>query len=76
MTLNERVDYFGTTVNIAARVQDLSDGRDVMASGSIFGERNALDYLREKGWLSESFTTSLKGPKSSYEVHKLHSRGD
>jgi class 3 adenylate cyclase len=33
VTLNERIDYFGTTVNIAARVKGLSDGRDVMASG-------------------------------------------
>ena len=72
VTLNERIDYFGTTVNIAARVQGLSDGRDVMASGAIFDESNAAEYLEEKGWSSEPFTTSLKGLKSSYQVHKLH----
>jgi class 3 adenylate cyclase len=72
VTLNERIDYFGTTVNMAARVQGLSDGRDVMASGAIFGESNAAAFLREKGWASESFTTSLKGLKSSYQVYKLH----
>ena len=72
VTLNERIDYFGTTVNMAARVQGLSDGRDVMASGAIFGESNAAEYLRERGWASESFTTSLKGLKSSYQVFKLH----
>jgi len=72
VTLNERIDYFGTTVNIAARVQGLSDGRDVMASGAIFGESNAAEYLRKKGWASEPFTTSLKGLKSSYEMNKLH----
>ncbi len=75
VTLNERLDYFGTTVNIAARVQGLSDGRDVMASGAIFGEANAAEYLGEKGWASESFTTSLKGLKSSYQVYKLHAPG-
>ncbi|MGA2639616.1 MAG: adenylate/guanylate cyclase domain-containing protein, partial [Spirochaetia bacterium] len=72
VTLNERIDYFGTTVNIAARVQGLSDGRDVMATGTIFGESNAAEFLRQKGWASEPFTTSLKGLKSSYQVHKLH----
>jgi len=72
VTLNERIDYFGTTVNIAARVQGLSDGRDVMASGAIFGESNAAEFLRDKGWASEPFTTSLKGLKASYQVHKLH----
>ncbi|MGA2379609.1 MAG: DUF5939 domain-containing protein, partial [Spirochaetia bacterium] len=69
---HERIDYFGTTVNIAARVQGLSDGRDVMATGAIFGESNAAEFLRGKGWSSEPFTTSLKGLKSSYQVHKLH----
>ena len=72
VTLNERIDYFGTTVNIAARVQGLSDGRDVMASGAIFNESNAAELLREKGWANEPFTTSLKGLKASYQVHKLH----
>ena len=75
VSLNERIDYFGTTVNIAARVQGLSDGRDVMASGAIFGESNAAEFLREKGWASEPFTTSLKGLKSNYQVYKLHSPG-
>ena len=72
VTLNERIDYFGTTVNIAARVQGLSDGRDVMASGAIFEETGAAGILKERGWADESFTTSLKGLKSSYVVHKMH----
>ena len=41
VTLNERIDYFGTTVNVAARIQGLSDGRDVMASDAIFKESGA-----------------------------------
>jgi adenylate cyclase len=75
VTLNERIDYFGTTVNIAARVQGLSDGRDVMASGAIFNEGGAAEILRAKGWADEPFTTSLKGLKASYQVHKLHAPG-
>ena len=43
-----------------------------MASGAIFSESDAADYLRGKGWASEPFTTSLKGLKASYQVHKLH----
>jgi class 3 adenylate cyclase len=75
VTLNERIDYFGTTVNIAARVQGLSDGRDVMASEAIFREGDAVEYLKAKGWASEDFTTSLKGLKASYKVFKLHAPG-
>ncbi len=75
VTLNERLDYFGTTVNIAARVQGLSDGRDVMASGAIFSESNAAELLKARRWASDSFSTSLKGLKSTYQVWKLHSPG-
>ena len=71
VTLNERLDYFGTTVNIAARVQGLSDGRDVMASQAIFGESEAAPYLAERKWTADPFTTSLKGLKSSYTIHKM-----
>jgi adenylate cyclase len=71
VTLNERLDYFGTTVNIAARVQGLSDGSNIMASGAIFGASDAEERVRGRGWMHESFVTSLKGLKASYEVHKL-----
>jgi hypothetical protein len=53
-------------------VQGLSDGRDVMASGAIFAESCAAESLKARGWTAEAFTTSLKGLKSSYQVHKLH----
>jgi class 3 adenylate cyclase len=33
--LNDRQDYFGQTVNIAARVQGLADSRSVFASGAV-----------------------------------------
>jgi len=71
VTLNERLDYFGTTVNIAARVQGLSDGRDVMISDAFYRESDARPYLEKKKWDGEPFSTSLKGLKSSYTVHKL-----
>jgi adenylate cyclase len=72
VTLNERIDYFGTTVNVAARVQGLSDGRDVMASEAIYRESGAGEYLRSKGWANDPFVTSLKGLKASYQVYKIH----
>ena len=74
VTLNDRLDYFGTTVNIAARVQGLSDGRDIMASASLFTESDAAAWLASKGWINAPFVTSLKGLKASYQVHKMHRR--
>jgi adenylate cyclase len=71
VTSNDRLDYFGTTVNIAARVQALSDGRNIMASKALFGESGALEYLSGRHWSSDSFVTSLKGIRASHEVWKL-----
>ena len=35
VTLNDRLDYFGQTVNIAARVQSLADARSIFATRSV-----------------------------------------
>jgi class 3 adenylate cyclase len=44
VTLNERLDYFGSTVNLASRLVDLSDGTDLVFSSAILDdpEVNAL----------------------------------
>ena len=36
VTLNDRLDYFGQTVNIAARVQHLADADDIYLSEAVF----------------------------------------
>jgi class 3 adenylate cyclase len=72
VTLNDRLDYFGTTVNIAARVQGLSDGRDIMASEAVFAQGDGVDYLRQRSWNGDAFVTSLKGLKASYQVHRIY----
>src|SRR4029453_6251333 len=35
VTLNDRLDYFGSTVNLAARLQGLSTGAEVIVSGPV-----------------------------------------
>jgi len=72
VTLNDRIDYFGTSVNIAARVQGLSDGRTVMVSDSVFRETHPED---DRLWQWERFETSLKGLKDRYTVYKGALRG-
>ena len=37
VTLNERQDYFGQTVNIAARVQGLATSRSIFATAPVVG---------------------------------------
>ena len=46
VTLNDRQDYFGQTVNIASRVQCLAVSRSILATGSIVDHPQALRAAR------------------------------
>jgi class 3 adenylate cyclase len=61
VTLNERLDYFGSTVNMAARLEGLSSGNDVIISRAIFEDASVADLLNSGGYEVEPFERSLKG---------------
>jgi len=39
VTLNENLDYFGQTVNVAARVQALADAEEICLSEAVYSPR-------------------------------------
>jgi class 3 adenylate cyclase len=45
VTLNERLDYFGQTVNLAARLQGESRGDDVVVSTGLVATAGAVELL-------------------------------
>ena len=49
VVLNDRQDYFGTTVNIAARVQALADSRTILATRSVVTDPQASALLETSG---------------------------
>ncbi|MCC6574094.1 MAG: adenylate/guanylate cyclase domain-containing protein [Planctomycetes bacterium] len=61
VTLNERLDYFGTTVNLAARVESLSEGGDILTTASTAEHAAAEDVLKPRGWNAERISASAKG---------------
>ena len=61
VTLNDRLDYFGSTVNMAARLEGLSSGHDVIISGSVYEDTSVRRLLEEKRLSAEEFDMSLKG---------------
>jgi len=61
VTLNDRLDYFGSTVNMAARLEGLSSGRDVIISGSVYEDTKVRELLAEKRLSAVEFDMSLKG---------------
>jgi len=61
MEANGVIDYFGTTVNMAARIQSKAAGREVTMSELIRGSQGVREYLDGKGLLSKETQKILKG---------------
>jgi class 3 adenylate cyclase len=59
VTLNDRLDYFGSTVNLAARLQGESAGGDIVLSQTMAGEPGLADRLGALGAVAE--TARVKG---------------
>lgn len=73
VTLNERLDYFGTTVNVAARVQNESIGEDIVLSEDILtdpGVQAMMGVLPIRR--SEPFEVSLKGLAKPFALTRVH----
>ncbi|TMJ96538.1 MAG: adenylate/guanylate cyclase domain-containing protein [Actinobacteria bacterium] len=61
ITQNERLDYFGSTVNVAARLVDLSSGSDVVVSEAVLEDPEVAAELAGSGMGAEPFEATLKG---------------
>ncbi|HEY2111978.1 MAG TPA: hypothetical protein VGH25_09665, partial [Dongiaceae bacterium] len=54
VTLNERLDYFGGTVNMAARLQGRSEGGDIVLSAALLAEPEVKALLASHRLSEES----------------------
>jgi adenylate cyclase len=54
VTLNDRLDYFGSTVNMAARLEGLSSGSDVIISRSVYEDAKVRRSDRSESFSAES----------------------
>jgi class 3 adenylate cyclase len=59
VTLNDRLDYFGSTVNMAARLQGQSTGGDIVLSTSVAGDPAVREVITASPQRRE--TVALKG---------------
>jgi class 3 adenylate cyclase len=71
VVLNERQDYFGTTVNIAARVQALADSRTILATGPVVTHPQALTLLQTSGLKPVSQRRALRGITDEVAVYEI-----
>ena len=72
---NGILDYFGSMVNKAARVQGLSEGGDVVVSREIYRDEDVAVFIANqrasKRLGVEPFSAELKGIGGSSEVYRL-----
>lgn len=61
VTLNDRLDYFGSVVNLAARLEGLSSGEDVVVSEAVANDPAVRKALGAEGWAAEPFATEVRG---------------
>lgn len=63
VTLNDRLDYFGSTVNLAARLEGFSSGGNVIISDIVRSDPEVMDLLDagDSTLSAEPFQTQLKG---------------
>lgn len=65
-----RVDYFGGTVNVAARVQGARGG-EVVISQQVLDDPGVATMLAASGCRSEMFMVELKGVAGKQRLHRL-----
>jgi class 3 adenylate cyclase len=69
VTLNERSDYFGTTVNTAARVEGLSQGNDIVFTESLLNHAEAI--VATSNYQYQQSSANLKGLSEPITVFNM-----
>ena len=68
VTLNERLDYFGSTVNAAARLPGLAEGGEIVLSDQTASDPQVSEWLKASGLVHETFDANIKGFEQSFKL--------
>ncbi len=69
VTLNDNLDYFGQTVNVAARVQSLADAGEICISEALYSAPGVSQLLT--GQKIVEFDAPLRGVEGSASVYRV-----
>jgi class 3 adenylate cyclase len=69
VTLNDRIDYFGQTVNIAARVQRLAGAGEILFTDDVVAGQDAAEVLTDLRITSGD--VQLQGIPGEIRVHRI-----
>ena len=71
VNLNGRLDYFGTTVNMAVRLQGHSLGGDVVVHADTLKDPAVQDVVSRPGIGTEHLNAQLRGFQGAYDICRL-----
>jgi class 3 adenylate cyclase len=71
VTLNERQDYFGQTVNIASRVQGLAQSRSILATAPVVDNPRSSSLLSSTGQHPIVQNHALRGVAAELAVYEI-----
>jgi class 3 adenylate cyclase len=71
VSLNDRQDYFGRTVNIAARVQGLATSRSIFATRRVVTDSEASKLLQSNSIAPTAEKRSLRGIAKQVEIFEI-----
>jgi len=71
VTLNNRLDYFGTTVNMAARIQAIAQPNEIILSEHVFAPSEHKRLLRKYVPRVYRSTHAFKGLDGVYQVYHV-----
>jgi class 3 adenylate cyclase/predicted RNA-binding Zn-ribbon protein involved in translation (DUF1610 family) len=73
VTLNDRLDYFGATVNVAARVQALAAAGEIVVTEDVLSASGAAELV--EGQAAHAETVELRGVAGEVLIHRLAPSG-
>ncbi|HEV8636758.1 MAG TPA: DUF5939 domain-containing protein [Chloroflexota bacterium] len=71
VTANGRLDYFGTTINIASRVEHECPGGQVVMTADVYQDPAVQAKLRQEGLEPEPAETRLRGIAAPVQLHRI-----
>jgi class 3 adenylate cyclase len=71
VSLNDRLDYFGQTVNIAARVQGLAESRSIYATQPVVSAPACVRLLEEHRLVPQPQRAMLRGIADELTVYQI-----
>ena len=69
--LNDRQDYFGQTVNIASRVQNLAMSHAIFATGAVVEDPATSELMKRRGLQATEHRTALRGMTDEFSVYEI-----